>query len=116
MRALLDPALTLLQVPRVARWRLRHDAIVLGYHGFAEVPVGGVLGDSGKHLSAAVFRRQLEYLVETHHVLSLPDFLRHCHDGTSLPPRSVVVTIDDGYRSIATVVQCSPFRLLTLGT
>jgi peptidoglycan/xylan/chitin deacetylase (PgdA/CDA1 family) len=100
MRAVLDVVLDSLQLPRIARWRLRREAIILGYHGFVESPVHGLLGHSGKHLGAGLFRRQLAYLKRAHRILRLDELLWHCRTRTPLPPGSVVLTIDDGYRSV----------------
>ena len=61
------------------------DLVILLYHR-----VGA--GDCEVDLSADTFGRQLEMLVERHHVLSLDEALAGEHEG------GVVVTFDDGYR------------------
>ena len=68
---------------------------VLCYHRF------GNACRSNLCVSEAAFARQLQYLKENDfHVISLSDLLRFIEYETSLPPKSVVITIDDGYRSI----------------
>ena len=75
------------------RWR-RNRLLILGYHGVA-------LDDEDKwdpelYMSAAVLRRRLEMIRESGcHVLALDDAVRLLYDG-ELPPRSVVLTFDDG--------------------
>jgi peptidoglycan/xylan/chitin deacetylase (PgdA/CDA1 family) len=77
-----------------SRWR-RNRLLILGYHGVAlrdEASWNGEL-----FLTEATLRRRFELLRETGaNVLSLEDALRRLHVG-SLPPRSVVLTFDDGF-------------------
>jgi len=75
------------------RWR-RNRLLILGYHGVA-------LDDEDQwdpelYMSVAVLRRRLEMIREAGcHVLALDDAVRLLYDG-ELPPRSVVLTFDDG--------------------
>jgi peptidoglycan/xylan/chitin deacetylase (PgdA/CDA1 family) len=46
----------------------------------------------------ALFAQQMRFLVEHYHVLSIADLLSALTSGQPLPPRSVMVTFDDGYR------------------
>jgi peptidoglycan/xylan/chitin deacetylase (PgdA/CDA1 family) len=66
---------------------------VLCYHDFS---------DNGLELSVKpeVFREQLSYLRDNgYRVVSLADLMSFLKDGEPLPPKAVVITIDDGYRS-----------------
>lgn len=52
-------------------------------------------------LTAGAFERQLRYLREqNYHILSLAEVATILHNGGPIPPRSVALTIDDGYRSV----------------
>jgi len=46
----------------------------------------------------ADFERQMRYLSKTYSPISLERVAQHVRDGTSLPPRAIAVTFDDGYR------------------
>lgn len=70
------------------------------FHGFtdtAEEP--GIGNSSGLHLDIGVFEQMCELLAERYTVLSLEDVRQKLEGGRPLPPRSVVLTFDDGYRS-----------------
>jgi peptidoglycan/xylan/chitin deacetylase (PgdA/CDA1 family) len=58
---------------------------VLAYHGIDD-PAG--------------FRHQLGYLARTMHPVSVEDLLRAMDGGQSLPARAVLLTFDDGHRSV----------------
>src|SRR6185312_3881387 len=72
-------------------------AVVLCYHTF----------DSPKITPFTVSSRRLEeqlrfLQVQKIPVISLPFWMRHRCDPRSLPPRSVIITIDDGYKTAKT--------------
>jgi peptidoglycan/xylan/chitin deacetylase (PgdA/CDA1 family) len=58
---------------------------VLAYHGIDD---------------PASFRRQLGYLARTMHPVSLDQVLQAMYGGRPLPPRAVLLTFDDGHRSL----------------
>jgi peptidoglycan/xylan/chitin deacetylase (PgdA/CDA1 family) len=65
---------------------------VLCYHRFEEKPKDGLA------LSPADFRAQLQALKDNGiEVISMDDFLAWRREEKSIPPRSAVITIDDGY-------------------
>jgi peptidoglycan/xylan/chitin deacetylase (PgdA/CDA1 family) len=70
-------------------------ATVLIYHRFGEDKYPST------NIDIARFREQLEYL-KTHNykVISLQELVHFLRKKSSLPARSVVITIDDGYRSV----------------
>jgi peptidoglycan/xylan/chitin deacetylase (PgdA/CDA1 family) len=49
-------------------------------------------------VSTRAFRRQLAYLARHHHVIPLSVLIDTLRADAALPPRSVVITFDDGYR------------------
>lgn len=86
-------ALGLDEVALRTRWR-QNRLLILGYHGIA-------LDDEHRwdpelYMPAPVLRRRLELIRESGcHVLALDDAVRRLYRG-DLPPRSVVLTFDDG--------------------
>ncbi len=52
---------------------------------------------------AGSFARQLEYLTLRYHMVSIPRVLAAIDGGPRLPPRAVLLTFDDAYRSFAEV-------------
>jgi peptidoglycan/xylan/chitin deacetylase (PgdA/CDA1 family) len=67
---------------------------IIGYHNvepthYFEAPAG---------TGARGFRRQLQLLRRTMHVISLGDAMRRWSEGRELPMRSVCITFDDGYQ------------------
>ncbi|MCV2885833.1 polysaccharide deacetylase family protein [Aestuariibacter sp. AA17] len=51
-------------------------------------------------ISPEKFKKHLDYLSEHHHVMALGEMVNKLQRGESLPPRSVAITFDDGYRNI----------------
>jgi peptidoglycan/xylan/chitin deacetylase (PgdA/CDA1 family) len=83
---------------------LRHAAgtrpAVLTYHGV--LPAGYKIVDpdlDGSLLSADSFRRQLRFLKSRYNLISPEEFVLWCESGHELPPRSVLLTCDDGLRN-----------------
>jgi peptidoglycan/xylan/chitin deacetylase (PgdA/CDA1 family) len=67
------------------RWLHRKKATVIFYHRFGPQ-------------SAARFRRQCDYLLKHHRVISMRDLTRLLRSGAAPPPNAVVITLDDGHR------------------
>src|SRR5580692_11402818 len=73
---------------------------VLTYHGV--LPAAYKIVDpflDGNLLSADSFRQQLRFIAKRHNVISPKEFLLWCEAGHELPPRSILLTCDDGLRS-----------------
>jgi peptidoglycan/xylan/chitin deacetylase (PgdA/CDA1 family) len=96
----------LLSVGHYAR-RLRADRFpgvaVLCYHGVRadEWPVG-TMRFEGLHVTARELAAHCRVLRELCHPISLADWHAARRGGPPLPPRPVLVTFDDGYRTVAT--------------
>lgn len=73
-------------LPLMGRRAHRDHLAVLAYHGVED---------------RACFARHLDHLAEHHTVVSLDDVLAS-FNGSPLPPRAVLVTFDDGERSVLT--------------
>lgn len=79
-------------------WR-RQRLLVLGWHGLSNADEH--LWRPGLYITPQVFRRRLEILAELGcTVLSLDDALARLW-AADLPPRSVVITFDDGFHDFA---------------
>ena len=71
---------------------------VLGYHEFSST-----LAPSQMRIRTATFRKQMEALRNLRlPVISLEDFLAWKKGTRFIPPRSIVITIDDGWKSVYT--------------
>jgi peptidoglycan/xylan/chitin deacetylase (PgdA/CDA1 family) len=72
---------------------------ILAYHrvGYPEVG-GGCFDPALLSATPALFAQQMRLLVGHYHVLSIEELLSALAYGRPLPPRSVMVTFDDGYR------------------
>jgi peptidoglycan/xylan/chitin deacetylase (PgdA/CDA1 family) len=78
----------------------RTGPVVLTYHGI--LPAGYKVIDpalDGNFVSADSFREQLRFLKQRYNVISPKEFLLWCETKHELPPRSVLLTSDDGSRS-----------------
>jgi peptidoglycan/xylan/chitin deacetylase (PgdA/CDA1 family) len=99
-RRLLLRLLFILQVHRLLRRFQRRRVLVLMYHGFTrERTVRGLENHEGNHVYAGDFRDQVRYLAKHHRVISLGEVVAARRRGAPLPDHSVVITMDDGYRS-----------------
>ncbi|HLH63582.1 MAG TPA: polysaccharide deacetylase family protein [Ktedonobacteraceae bacterium] len=75
---------------------------ILSYHKIGKPAVPD--WDTWFHIPEAIFANQLSYLRENSwQVIGLEDFLRSLTAPDSLPERSVLLTFDDGYRSMRRV-------------
>jgi len=82
------------------RYLYRKKIIILMYHGFTDrIVQEGVENSLGLHLNIKKFRLQIEYLKKYYNVISLDRLIDHYTNNTELPPNSIIITIDDGYKS-----------------
>jgi len=73
------------------------SVIVLGYHQFTGP---GVASKNIYSMRQDVFDQEMKYLKDNnYHVVPLADVVRFVKHEIGLPPNSVAVTIDDGYKS-----------------
>lgn len=75
----------------IFRYLNRQKVPILMYHRFSED------GRDGS-ISATVLREHLSYLKKNYNILKLDEVAQLMSTGKPIPPRSAVVTIDDGYR------------------
>jgi len=69
------------------------SATVIGYHRFDG-------HRSSMSMPLSVFEAHLRYLKEHANVVSMDEFAGYIARGESFPPRTVVITIDDGWSSV----------------
>ena len=88
---------------RLAAWLNRRRVVILCYHGVTARDRRMAEDPTGLHIRFPRFEAQLDYLRRNFNVLSLGDYLRARREGRELPPYSVVITFDDGYRNFYTM-------------
>ena len=77
---------------------------VLGYHGLrADDWPDGSMAFENLHVRASTFDAHCRVIRETCNPISLGDWRAALSGGTPLPPRPVLITFDDGYRSVFTI-------------
>ena len=103
MKRILFAFLYLIGAPRLAAWRNRWKVTILCYHGVTERARRSSNDPGGLHVGRQRFSRQLDYLKRNYHVLSLKEYISAREAGRTLPPYSVILTFDDGYRNFLTV-------------
>jgi peptidoglycan/xylan/chitin deacetylase (PgdA/CDA1 family) len=92
-----------LGVTRLAAWWNRGRVMILCYHGVTARAERMAEDPTGLHIRAERFEAQLEHLRRHYRVLPLGEYLAARRGGRPLPPRSVVITFDDGYRNFYTM-------------
>ncbi len=76
----------------------RPTARILAYHHVLAPDAAGASIPWPLWTNAAAFARQMEYVARHYRPLALPTLVDHIERGESIPPGSVVITLDDGYR------------------
>jgi len=93
-----------LRAQRLMRLLLGRRHLVLAYHGFTDAPDHpGIENSHGKHLDIGRFRQHVAYLKANYNVVPLERVIQHYRNADALPPRTVAITIDDGYESTGTL-------------
>lgn len=78
----------------------RDQTVILTYHGFTDKEAhDGIENHQGKHVFVQKFQEQVRFLKKHYNVISLDAWLRNRREGRKNPNRSVIITMDDGYRS-----------------
>ncbi len=90
--------------------RLRDGAFpgvaVLGYHGVrADHWPPGTMHFEGLQVCAAELEAHCSFLRETCHPISLEDWRRALAGGPPLPPRPILLTFDEAYHTLRTIVR-----------
>jgi len=83
-----------------------HGLVVLCYHNLRGRDVSAsALPFAPLHVAADEFERHCGFIRDTCHPISLDDWRSARRARRPLPPRAVLVTFDDGYRSIVTIAK-----------
>lgn len=77
---------------------VRPTARILAYHHILASDDARALIPWPLWTDAAAFARQMTYVAHHYRPLALPTLIDHIERGESVPPGSVVITLDDGYR------------------
>lgn len=88
---------------RMAAWLMRDRVLILCYHGVTERRVRHSGDAYGLHVRRDRFAAQLDYLERHWRVMSLSEYVHRRSRGLTVPPRTAIVTFDDGYRNFLTV-------------
>jgi peptidoglycan/xylan/chitin deacetylase (PgdA/CDA1 family) len=72
----------------------KDSAVILMYHHVSETT------PKSTSVSPKIFYQHLQYLAEHHKVLPLKTVIDALQNGQDLPPKTVVITFDDGYANI----------------
>ena len=89
-----------LQLHRLFQFINRKTAIILMYHGFTDKKSHESIENyKGNHINIVLFRSQIKYIKKNYTVISLDQYIESCTKGERLPKKSIIVTIDDGYKS-----------------
>jgi peptidoglycan/xylan/chitin deacetylase (PgdA/CDA1 family) len=88
---------------RVGYFRHATGPAVLTYHGVLPAGYSSIDPDlDGSLVSTESFRRQLRFIKDQYKVISPGEFLHWCEAGHASPPRSVLLTCDDGLQNSLT--------------
>ena len=83
--------------------RINDELTILLYHGVTNIKSRGIENYSRKHISQDDFYSQMLYLRNNCNVISIDDYLEIRKSKECLPPKSVIITFDDGFKNNYTV-------------
>lgn len=83
----------------ICRTLFRNECTVLAYHGVVAPGPGAADDREGKFVLEPDFIRQLDFIRRHYHPITLERFEAGLAGGSPLPPRALLLTIDDGYRN-----------------
>ena len=100
MKSLIYKIIYILQIHKILKWLNRNKVVILMYHGFTDKShFDGIDNYHKQNLDRSIFKKHLEYLKRNHNVISLESYVNAVNQKMRIPPRSVIITIDDGYKS-----------------
>jgi len=92
----------ILEIWRVCSRRLNKDKVtILAYHRVVDLDQKPApFYEKNVSCSPQIFEKQMIYLRSKFNLISLEDYVDARKSGTALPPSSVLITFDDGYRDV----------------
>ena len=111
MKKFLFALLRVTGVIRIVAWLNRSRVGILCYHGVTRSAEPLARDPHKLQIPWKLFAEHLEYLQKNYRVVSLEEFLSAKRNQQKLPPYSVVLTFEDGFRNFRTVV--APYLLQT---
>lgn len=88
----------LLRLCQFVRGSGQRTASIFMYHRIRQGNERDGLGEDAVGPTPQSFERQVAHLSARYHIVSLDEFIDAAQNGSELPPRSAVITFDDGYR------------------
>lgn len=79
--------------------RKNNELTILLYHGVTNSISKGIENHAGKHMEEKNFAKQMKYIRNKCSPISIDEYLFYCENKTDLPPNSVVVSFDDGFKN-----------------
>ena len=79
--------------------RILDEIVILLYHGVTSSESEGIENYSGKHISNDVFAEQMNYISKNCNPISMNEYLHFVENGHDLPPCSVIISFDDGFKN-----------------
>lgn len=79
--------------------RQKNALTILLYHGVAPYNSTGIYNYREKFIEPEQFKKQIAYLSKHYTILTLDQAIKLLAEDKSLPPYSLVITFDDGYRN-----------------
>ncbi len=88
------PAVVITATPSLLSWHVP----ILMYHHIGTAPIGADKIRQNLTVSTATFKRHLALLkARKYHAITFSDIDNSIEHGTPLPPKSIMITLDDGY-------------------
>ncbi len=84
-------------IDALLRWLQRHQCVVLAYHGVVAPGAEAEVDREGKFVLEEDFIRQVTFISRHYRCVTLDQFQASLNGGPPLPPRALLLTIDDGY-------------------
>lgn len=107
MKKLLFAFLYRTRAVRLASWWNKRQVVILCYHGVTKRAERSSQDKHGLHVRVDRFVMHLDHLQRYYHVIPLREFVDASVANRPLPPHSVILTFDDGYRNFLTVAASS---------
>ncbi len=79
--------------------RILDEIVILLYHGVTSSESEGIENYSGKHISNDVFAKQMNYISKNCNPISMNEYLHFVENGYDMPPSSVIISFDDGFKN-----------------